>query len=48
LDVIVGEFASMGFTRDEVMTVLGKMEARNEQKEMNSILDKLMAGEGRL
>jgi hypothetical protein len=48
LDVIVGEFASMGFTRDEVMTVLGKMEARNEQKEMNSILDKLMAGEGKL
>jgi hypothetical protein len=24
------------------------MEARNEQKEMNSILDKLMAGEGKL
>jgi hypothetical protein len=38
----------MGFTRDEVMTVLGKMEARNEQKEMNSILDKLTAGEGKL
>jgi hypothetical protein len=48
LDIMVGEFSSMGFTRDEVMTVLGKMRARNEATEMNAILDKLMSGEGRL
>jgi hypothetical protein len=41
---MIADFASMGFTRDQVLSVVGQMSERGDKIEVNSVLDKLMRG----
>jgi hypothetical protein len=44
LERMIVDFGNMGFSREQVLGVVGEMAATGKKIEVNSVLDKLMRG----
>jgi len=44
LEHMIADFGNMGFSREQVLGVVGEMAATGKKIEVNSVLDKLMRG----
>lgn len=42
LEHMIADFANMGFTRGQVLNVVGSMSQRGENIDVNTVLDRLM------
>lgn len=42
LEQMIGDFANMGFTRQQVMNAVSEMASSGQKIEVNSVLDRLM------
>lgn len=46
IDKMIKDVSAMGFTEDEVRTIVKKLTEKGQSVDLNVVLDKLMNGEG--